>query len=193
VYYRKKYKDKIRVLQQQHVREDSVFGNRLEDFIPGVPTCPANGAECSKNATKMRKYNTPVSTKALRRSSRLKVKLDGHKPKAATPVQRHSNKNKVKSRKVVPQPDLLENILLPSQCQSIEFPGLSDISNCKDSGTAFPKIPVLEIQKLATEKCHIAPSEVTAELLLASRPVEANSNGSSTCDLQLVINARQQQ
>jgi len=91
----------------------------------------------------MRKYKTLASTKALRRSSRLKVKLDGHKPKAATPVQRSANKNKVKSRKVVPQPDFLENILLPSQCQSIEFPGLSDISNCKDSGTAFPEIPIL--------------------------------------------------
>lgn len=37
-------------------------------------------------------------------------------------------------------------------------------------GTIVPQIPVIEIQKLATETCCIPPSEVTVELLLDSRP-----------------------
>jgi hypothetical protein len=39
-------------------------------------------------------------------------------------------------------------------------------------GTVLPQIPIAEIQKLAIESCGIAPSEVSAELLLASRPQE---------------------
>jgi hypothetical protein len=36
-------------------------------------------------------------------------------------------------------------------------------------GIVLPQIPIAEIQKLAIESCGIAPSEVSAELLLASR------------------------
>jgi hypothetical protein len=135
-----------------------------------------------------RKSNAPVSTLMLRRSLRLKDKLDGHKPESASSSKRPVTRNKLKGKKVAAQPDLLNNILLSPLCQENEFPGLSDITKYNDFGAIFPEIPVQEIQKVATEKCRIAPSEVTAELLLASRPNEASSSGRSAKDMHLVTN-----
>ena len=37
-------------------------------------------------------------------------------------------------------------------------------------GATFPEVPIAEIQRVATEICRIAPSEVTTDLLLTSRP-----------------------
>jgi hypothetical protein len=49
-------------------------------------------------------------------------------------------------------------------------------------GCTYPEIPIVEIQKVATQKCQIAPSEVTAELLIASRIELETSEG--RCSLE---------
>jgi len=55
-------------------------------------------------------------------------------------------------------------------CQTNEFPGLSIIHKYNSVGATFPRIPIAEIQRVATEICRTAPSEVITELLLTSRP-----------------------
>ena len=135
-----------------------------------------------------RKPNTPISTATLRRSPRLAEALDGHKPEAISASKKPISKNKSRARKITLQTDLLGKILSPSPSQAIEFPDLSAIDKFKTPDAKFPKIPITEIQRIATEKCCIAPSEVTAELLLASRPDEASSSSSSSMELQLVSN-----
>ena len=73
-------------------------------------------------------------------------------------------RNKAKGKGTMPQADLLGSILLPPS-QDVDFPGLSDIAKYADN-----EIPIAKIQKIAVETCCVAPSEVTAELLFASRP-----------------------
>ena len=56
-------------------------------------------------------------------------------------------------------------------------------------GCAYPEIPVIEIQKVAIQKCRIDPSEVIAKLLTASRiELETNEERSSQENMPLVIN-----
>ncbi|AQK53788.1 ADP-ribosylation factor GTPase-activating protein AGD2 [Zea mays] len=57
-----------------------------------------------------------------------------------------------------------------STCKENEFHGLSIIDKYNSVGATFPEIPIAEIPMAATQIHHIAPSEVMAELLLASRP-----------------------
>jgi hypothetical protein len=188
VYYRRKSKSRIREAAQQSVHEDNVFADFCVGYVPVDLQLTINEKRCSKCVSRRRKSNAPVSTLMLRRSLRLKDKLDGHKPESASSSKRPVTRNKLKGKKVAAQPDLLNNILLSPLCQENEFPGLSDITKYNDFGAIFPEIPVQEIQKVATEKCRIAPSEVTAELLLASRPNEASSSGRSAKDMHLVTN-----
>jgi hypothetical protein len=131
-----------------------------------------------------RKPNTPISTATLRRSPRLAEALDGHEPEVISASKKPISKNKSRARKIILQTDLLGKILSPSPSQAIEFPDPSAIDKFKIPDAKFPKIPINEIQRISTEKCCIAPSEVTTELLLASRPDEASS--SSSMELQLV-------
>ena len=85
-------------------------------------------------------------------------------------LQRRQQTNKTKGKKIKPQTDLLGDILLPNTCQTNEFPGLSIIDKYNSVGATFPGIPIAEIQRVATEICRTAPSEVITELLLTSRP-----------------------
>ena len=110
------------------------------------------------------------------RSPRLVKKLDGHKL-ASISLKKAPTKNKNKNKKIKPQSDLLGNIMLSPTCQAFDFPDISTIAKFTNMGTIFPQIPIAEIQKLAIESCGIAPLEVSAELLLASRPQEDGGAG----------------
>ena len=105
----------------------------------------------------------------LKRSPRFIEKLNGCKP-AMISSNKTTNINKTKGKKIKSQTDLLGDILLPSTYQTNEFPGLSIIDKYNSAGATFPKMHIAEIQRVATEICCIAPLEVTADLLLASRP-----------------------
>jgi hypothetical protein len=83
-----------------------------------------------------------------------------------------------RKRNHAPQTDLLGNILLPPN-QDVDFPGLSNISKYADNGVSYPEIPIVEIQKTVVETCRVAPLEVIAELLLASRPEDEASPSKS--------------
>ena len=134
--------------------------------------------------------STLVSTEFLRRSPRLKVAHDGHMHRFVPTTARKTNKNKSKARgkKVAPQSDLLDNLSPPPNCFAFDFPGLSAVLKCNEEGTLFPEISVPDIQRIATERCCIHPSEVTTELLLATRTDDVAPDGSSTRGTQLVIN-----
>jgi hypothetical protein len=188
VYYRRKSKGRTREAVLQSVHDDNVFADFRVSYVPVHLQPTINEKRYSKCVSRRRKSNAPISTQMLRRSLRLKDKFDGHKPEIASSSKRPVTRNKLKGKNVAPQPDLLNNILLSPVRQENEFPGLSDITKYNDIGAIFPEIPIQEIQKVATEKCRIAPSEVTAELLLASRHNEASSSGSSTKDMHLLIN-----
>ena len=121
------------------------------------------------NVARKKKCCTPVSTQMLRRSPRFIEKLNGYKP-AVISSKQTTNRNKTKGKKIKPQTDLLGDILLPNTCQTNEFPGLSIIDKYNSVGATFPVIPIAEIQRVATEICRTAPSEVMTELLLTSRP-----------------------
>jgi len=51
----------------------------------------------------------------------------------------------------------------------------------------FLEIPIVEIQKVATQKCRITPSEVTTELLLASKKKRENNGGRSSVEVPKVV------
>jgi len=160
VYYRRRFKSK--------------------DFATVSQLNSSDKSKRSISATKKRKCITPTTTMKLR-SPRLVKKLDGHKPASISLKKAPTrNKNKNKNKKIKPQSDLLGNILLSPTCQASDFPDISTIAKFTNMGTIFPQIPIAEIQKLAIESCGIAPLEVSAELLLASRPQEDGG-----ADLQL--------
>jgi hypothetical protein len=187
VYYRRRFKNKGGSYEKQVVLVDhssenigNIFGNNQVTTETLVDS--SNKGENSKTQkrkiysnkgenykSQKRESNTPTTTINLRRSPRFIEKLDGHKP-AVVPTGKAHTRNKNKGKKVKPQTDLLGNILLSPTCHASEFPSLSTIVKHSAMGTIVPQIPVIEIQKLATETCCIPPSEVTAELLLDSRP-----------------------
>ena len=123
VYYRRKSKGRIREAAQQSVHEDNVFANFRVGYVPVDLQLTINEKRCSKCVTRRRKSNAPVSTLMLRRSLRLKDKLDGHKPESASSSKRPVTINKLKGKKVAAQPDLPNNILLSPLCQENEFLG----------------------------------------------------------------------
>jgi hypothetical protein len=188
VYFRRRAKTKSQVSEEQPTQE-RFFPASPEDFVLKDRQLPSdkNGQEECSNATRRRKCITPISTEMLR-SLRLKNALNGHKPKVIPDAKKDTKRGKAKNKKVTPQSELLGNLLTLPNCYATSFPGLSDIYKSNETGVFFPEIHVVEIQKIATKKCRIAPSEVTAELLLASSLDEASSSGSSTKDIQLVIN-----
>jgi hypothetical protein len=94
---------------------------------------------------------------------------NGYRP-ATFSLKTVATKNKTKHKRIQPQADLLGNILLCPTSQASEFPGLSTVTKFNDMDAIFPEIPIVEIQKMAIETCCISPSEVTADILLASRP-----------------------
>ena len=160
VYYRRRFKNK--------------------DFATVSQLNSSDKSKRSISATKKRKCITPTTTMKLR-SPRLIKKLDGHKPASISLKKAPTrNKNNNKNKKIKPQSDLLGNILLSPTCQASDFPDISTNAKFTNMGTIFPQIPIAEIQKLAIESCGIAPLEVSAELLLASRPQEDGG-----ADLQL--------
>lgn len=171
VYYRRKFKKKSGGYDGQTVMITSpeITANTIGNFQSQLNS--PDKRKGSIPATKKRKCNTPTTTIKLRRSLRLLKKLDGYKP-ASIPLKKAPTKNKNKHKKIKPQSDLLGNILLSPTCQASDFPDISTIAKFNNMGTVFPQIPIAEIQKLAIESCGIAPSEVSAELLLASRPQE---------------------
>jgi hypothetical protein len=191
VYFRRKYKGKAKSFNKQTVFVEptpdhgNIFVDLPEEYVSVQPIDTSSMERCKDKVARKRKCNTPTSTRKLRRSPRFIEKLDGHKP-TVLPSKKPAARNKTKIKKVKSQSDLLGNILLPPVCQAIDFPGLTDISKYKEIGGIFPEIPIVEIQKVATETCRIAPSEVTAELLLASRPeAEAGPSRSVAQDIQL--------
>jgi hypothetical protein len=170
--------------------EENISPASSEEYVPAHSTDIASMDKGKNNVARRRKCCTPISTQMLRRSPRFIEKLNGCKP-----VEKATNRNKTKGKKIKPQTDLLDDILLPSTCQTNEFPGLSIIDKynsigatqqqqqqqqqCNSIGATFPEIPIAEIQRVATEICRIAPSEVTTELLLTSRPEEAGPSRSA--------------
>jgi len=93
-------------------------------YVPVDLQLTINEKRCSKCVIRRRKSNGPVCTLMLRRSLRLKDKLDGHKPEKVLPLQKRPvTINKLKGKKVAAQPDLLNNILLSPLCQENEFLG----------------------------------------------------------------------
>jgi len=114
----------------------------------------------------------------LKRSPRFIEKLNGCKPTIIS-SNKTTNRNKTKGKKIKSQTDLLGDILLPSTCQTNEFPRLSVIDKYNSVGATFPEIPIAKIQRVATEICRIAPLEVTAYLLLTSRPEDEASPSTS--------------
>ena len=158
VYYRRRFKNK--------------------DFATVSQLNSSDKSKRSISATKKRKCITPTTTMKLRRSPRLIKKLDRHKPASISLKKAPTrNKNNKKNKKIKPQSDLLGNIMLSPTCQAFDFPDISIIAKFTNMGTIFPQIPIAEIQKLAIESCGIAPLEVSAELLLASRPQEDGGAG----------------
>ena len=124
VYYRRKSKGRIREAAQQSVHEDNVFADFRVGYVPNDLQLTINKKRCSKCVTRRRKSNAPISTLMLRRSLRLKDKLDGHKPEKVLPLQKRPvTINKLKGKKVAAQPDLPNNILLSPLCQENEFLG----------------------------------------------------------------------
>ena len=105
---------------------------------------------------------TPITIKNLRRSSRLELINNGHRSTSSTdPV---SSNTRAAKKKVASQSSLAGNLLLPPTILSNDFPGLDELDK---SNEIYPQLSVAQIQEVATSRCGLAPSEVTAELLLA--------------------------
>jgi hypothetical protein len=185
VYCRKKLKGRTEKENDQlQQKRTPILSELAEDYTDHL-----DAQENSGKNTKKGKCNTPVSVKNLRRSSRLNTALDGHKPEQASSSKGPTNRSKTKGKRVASQSSLMDKILLPHTCPGVDFPGLSDLKKCAEMGCTYPEIPIVEIQKVATQKCRIAPSEVTAELLIASRiELETSEGRSSLENMPPVIN-----
>ena len=145
-------------MQQVLGEELPIFGTNpiSEDTIRSVTRSVA--ARKRKEAPE-----TPITVKNLRRSSRLEHINNGHRSTSSTdPVS--SNTRAAKKKKVASQSSLAGNLLLPPTILSNDFPGLDELDK---SNEIYPQLSVAQIQEVATSRCGLAPSEVTAELLLA--------------------------
>lgn len=60
------------------------------------------------------------------------------------------------------------------QHSETEFSGLDTLGK---SNSAYPEISVTELQNIAVNRCRLAPSEVTVDLLLVSREKADGVNG----------------
>jgi hypothetical protein len=60
--------------------------------------------------------------------------------------------------------------------QPIDFPDLVAIDKMVNLGITFPEIPISELQKVATERCAIHPTEVAEDLLLVDERRSSNNN-----------------
>jgi hypothetical protein len=174
VYYRKKFKGKERASDKQTVtvvseNVDNIFAELQDDFVPTNSLHNTDKSKGKETMTKKGKCITPTSTLKLRRSPRFIKMNNGYRP-ATFSLKTVATKNKTKHKRIQPQADLLGNILLCPTSQASEFPGLSTVTKFNDMDAIFPEIPIVEIQKMAIETCCISPSEVTADILLASRP-----------------------
>ncbi|TVU24840.1 hypothetical protein EJB05_27300, partial [Eragrostis curvula] len=187
-YYRKRVRNTNRDLtavpifmNQGEEIEDTPTAEETDTNVTTGPTKkrktppPAEQQNMTRSKTRhMISSDSPMTTKHLRRSKRASDRTDGHKDNQSTAALLKPTPTKIgKKRKLAGNwGNSLDNL-----DPAIEFPGLSDLINSDD---AFPEIPIAVIQKVATEKCQMSPSEVTAELLLAARQAQKQAEGSGT-------------
>jgi len=176
VYYRRKFKGKAKELEKATIsvelssqHDKNILPASPEEYVLAHSTDIASMDKGKDNVARKKKCCTPISTQMLRRSPRFIEKLNGCKPTMIS-SKKTTNKNKTKGKKIKSQTDLLDDILLPFTYQTNEFLGLSVIDKYNSVGATFLEIPIAKIQRVATEICCIAPLEVTADLLLTSRP-----------------------
>jgi hypothetical protein len=192
VYYRRKFRKNkssqanMRNNQMQEERAP-IFPEPVEDYMVTHEQLDEQDYSTRKPLSRKRKCSTPVSAKKLRRSDRLNKALDGHKPKQASPPKGQIARNKNKGKNVSLQSSIRGKLLFPPSCSDVEFLDLSIIKKHTEIGNTYPEIPIVEIQKVATQKCRITPSEVTAELLLASRETHENNGGRSSAEVPKVV------
>ena len=192
VYYRRKFRKNksshanMRNNQMQEERAQ-IFPEPVEDYMVIHEQLDEEDYSTRKPLRRKRKCSTPVSAKKLRRSDRLNKALDGHKPKQASPPKGQIARNKSKGKKVSLQSSIRGKLLFPPSCSDAEFPDLSIIKKHTEIGNTYPEIPIVEIQKVATHKCRITPSEVTTELLLASKKKYETNGGRSSVEVPKVV------
>lgn len=170
----------------KEIQNTPIFSEFQEEY-----NTSKSGKECRKVISKRKCTAAPApqSVKHLKRSARMDKVNHGYKSDSVGIMLGPVTRSKTKNKKVASCATLTGNIFLAVTEAQIEFPGLSDLEEAANKGIKFPEIPVIEIQKIATEKCRISPSEVTAELLLASRNNEVNNGeGSSGATSAVVIN-----
>jgi hypothetical protein len=100
VYYRKKFKSKTKELEAQAEPRNNIFPVIPESYKLSDPLPPPDGFLGAVTRAKKKRSITPVSTKMLRRSSRLKTRLDGFKPQSPPSTKKMGNKGRTKGKKV---------------------------------------------------------------------------------------------
>ncbi|TVU01684.1 hypothetical protein EJB05_52841, partial [Eragrostis curvula] len=161
MYVRKKYKS----------NSTTVVGDATENVLNEENTS-ALPAVTRKRKLKV-DFLTPSQSPSphkTRKSNRISKKANGHKV-SVIPVSMQKKdpmSEGKKKRKLA-----LTNTEIPTD-PATEFPGLSDLIN---STEAFPEIPITVIQHIATDKCKLSPSEVTAELLMAAKKKKGTEGG----------------
>lgn len=119
------------------------------------------------------KTPTPLTTKGLRRSTRMHVQHEGHR---APPAQSTTDTHLCSSSQHEGIQQIAAIVGNISVSHADLFTGPAKFPTSKEieeSQTPFPEIPIQAIQQVAVDECGLSPGEVATELLKATASTSA--------------------